>query len=383
MLEFAGRAILLDIEGTTSSVSFVYDVMFPFVRRELEGYLAKAWGDEALINACDTIARDAGHKSFADWSRDIASDSERQQLIVAEVTRLMDGDVKATGLKQIQGLIWKAGFESGEMQAHVYDDVPTAITNWTEAGLDVRIYSSGSIAAQKLFFGHTIVGDLLHFFRGHYDTTTGPKKEQASYEAIASEIGIRPADILFISDIVAELDAASAALSQPCSSVDDINRIWNGLPKSVREAAQPIALYAHQLTMLGFNEEAEKLLRKNLMRHWDDRLVRHYGEVRINNADLQLERAEGWLATREDDPELLMCLAKLAVSADDWDKARGYLLRLLDVAPSPLAYQKLAEVYEQAGDDEAAQRCHREGLRLATNAVGGLPAVVAPVPLSI
>ncbi len=179
-----------------------------------------------------------------------------------------------------------------------------------------------------------------------------------------------------------ELEAAAAALSQPCSSVDDINRIWNGLPKNVREASRPIALYAHQLTVLGFHEEAEKLLRKSLMRHWDDGLVRHYGEVRINNADLQLERAEGWLATREDDPELLMCLAKLAISADDWDKARGYLLRVLDVAPSPLAYQKLAEVHEHADDHEAAGRCHREGLRLATNSVGGLPAVVALAPTS-
>jgi HemY protein len=179
-----------------------------------------------------------------------------------------------------------------------------------------------------------------------------------------------------------ELDAATAALSQPCSSVDDVNRIWNGLPKGVREAAQPIALYAHQLTALGFHEEAEKLLRKSLVRHWDDRLVRHYGEVRINNADLQLERAEGWLATREDDPELLMCLAKLAITADEWDKARSYLLRVLNLAPSPLAYQKLADVHEHADDHEAARRCHREGLRLATNSVGGLPAVVS-VPLSI
>lgn len=179
-----------------------------------------------------------------------------------------------------------------------------------------------------------------------------------------------------------ELEAAAAALSRPSSSVEEINRIWNGLPKSVREAPRPIALYAQQLTVLGFHEEAEKLLRKSLMRHWDDRLVRCYGEVRINNADLQLERAEGWLATRENEPELLMCLAKLAVNADDWDKARAYLVRLLDVAPSPLAYQKLAEVHEHADDHEAAGRCHREGLRLATNSVTGLPAVIA-APLTI
>ncbi|MEO8498114.1 MAG: acireductone synthase, partial [Planctomycetota bacterium] len=174
MFDFQGRGILLDIEGTTSSVSFVYDVMFPFVRRELRAYLSNSWGSDSLNAACELVARDAGHESFAAWSAHAASVEERQQLIADEITRLMDGDIKATGLKQLQGLIWKAGFESGELQAHVYDDVPAALTAWNAAGSDVRIYSSGSIAAQELFFGHTIVGDLLHCFRGHYDTTTGP-----------------------------------------------------------------------------------------------------------------------------------------------------------------------------------------------------------------
>jgi len=211
MLEFGGRGILLDIEGTTSSVSFVYDVMFPFVRRELKAYLSSNWGSESLNAACTLIANDAGHESFAAWSAQAASDEERQQLVADEITRLMDGDIKATGLKQLQGLIWQAGFESGELRAHVYDDVPNALTAWSEADIDVRIYSSGSIAAQKLFFGHTIAGDLLHRFRGHYDTTIGPKKEAASYEQIAAAFGFPPAEILFLSDVVAELGAARAA----------------------------------------------------------------------------------------------------------------------------------------------------------------------------
>ncbi|MDA1054232.1 MAG: acireductone synthase [Planctomycetota bacterium] len=198
MFEFAGRGILLDIEGTTSSASFVYDVMFPFVRRELKAYLSSNWGSESLNAACELVARDAGHASFAAWSSRAASDAERQQLVGDEIARLMDGDIKATGLKQLQGLIWKAGFESGELQAHVYEDVPAALTAWNEAGIDVRIDSSGSVAAQKLFFGHTIVGDLLRCFRGNYDTTTGPKKEAASYEQIASAFGLCAADILFI-----------------------------------------------------------------------------------------------------------------------------------------------------------------------------------------
>src|SRR5262249_52930599 len=132
-------------------------------------------------------------------------------VVCKEVTRLMDADAKATGLKQLQGLIWQRGFESGELKAHVFDDVPPALTAWNAAGKDVRIYSSGSVQAQKLFFGHTIAGNLLPQFRGHYDTTTGPKKEADSYRRIAADFKLPPSDILFLSDIVAELDAARAA----------------------------------------------------------------------------------------------------------------------------------------------------------------------------
>jgi len=209
MLTFSGRGILLDIEGTTSSVSFVYDVMFPFARRELAAYLQTNWDSPELREACERISRDAGHDSFSAWVGGEPNAAARR-LVEGEVTRLMDGDVKATGLKQLQGLIWRAGFESGEMQAHVYEDVPPALQAWNAAGIAVQIYSSGSIAAQKLFFAHTIAGDLLHHFCGHYDTTTGPKKEAASYRKIAEFAGTPPAELLFISDVLAELDAASA-----------------------------------------------------------------------------------------------------------------------------------------------------------------------------
>lgn len=201
MLTFSGRGILLDIEGTTSSISFVYDVMFPFVRRELDPYFRSHWGELELAAACEAIAGDAGNPSLA------ASPEQ----VKAEVVRLMDGDVKATGLKQLQGLIWDAGFKSGEMQAHVYDDVPPAIAAWNQAGIDVRIYSSGSVQAQKLFFGHTIAGNLLPQFRGHYDTTTGPKREATSYASIAATFALPPREVLFLSDVPAELDAAKQA----------------------------------------------------------------------------------------------------------------------------------------------------------------------------
>jgi enolase-phosphatase E1 len=201
VLAFLPRGILLDIEGTTSSISFVYDVMFPFVRRELDAYLRSHWGEPALAAACEAIGRDAGNPSIA----------ASQEQVKAEVVRLMNGDVKATSLKQLQGLIWDAGFKSGEMKAHVYGDVPPALAAWNQAGLDIRIYSSGSVQAQKLFFGHTIACNLLPLFRGHYDTTTGPKKEAASYAHIAAAFALPPREILFLSDVPAELDAARQA----------------------------------------------------------------------------------------------------------------------------------------------------------------------------
>ena len=216
MTQFAVRGILLDIEGTTSSISFVYDVMFPYVRRELDAYLQDNWQNDDCREACEQIARDTGAKSLDAFAGEDAIGAETSFAIRNEVIRLMDDDVKATGLKQLQGLIWDKGFTSGEMLAHVYEDVPGAILNWNANGLDVRIYSSGSIAAQKLFFGHTEFGDLLPQFRGHYDTMTGSKKEQASYTAIAGEFDLPPSEILFLSDVTAELDAARAAGMQTC-----------------------------------------------------------------------------------------------------------------------------------------------------------------------
>ncbi len=215
-MKFSGHGILLDIEGTTSSVSFVYDRMFPFVRRELDKYLCANWNSAALNEVCDLIAKDAGYESFVAWCGNEIEVSKPRQLLRKEVLRLMDGDVKATGLKALQGLIWRSGFESGEMRAHVYDDVLPAIQAWDDTGCDVRIFSSGSIAAQKLFFGHTVVGNMLHLFRGHYDTTIGPKKEAASYGAITKDFGLPPSQILFLSDVPIELEAARAAGMQTC-----------------------------------------------------------------------------------------------------------------------------------------------------------------------
>ncbi|MFN0136739.1 MAG: acireductone synthase [Phycisphaerae bacterium] len=195
----APRAILLDIEGTTSSISFVFDVLFPFARRELARFLEQHWHRDDVLAAREQIARDA------------AGDMHDHAALEAHLTDLMNRDVKATGLKQLQGLIWQEGYASGELRSHVYADVAPALRRWSARGCDVRIYSSGSVAAQKLFFAHTEFGDLTAALRGHYDTTTGPKSAPASYEIIARAFEMPPNEILFLSDAPVELDAAREA----------------------------------------------------------------------------------------------------------------------------------------------------------------------------
>lgn len=206
MIPFAGRGILLDVEGTTSSVRYVYDVLFPFAADRVSSYLAEHWGEPDLEAACEQIARDAGAASLRAWSG--GEREAAQRAVLAEVRRLIKSDSKATGLKALQGILWKEGFESGALRAHVYPDVPPALEQWRRRGLDVRIFSSGSVQAQKLFFRHTQAGDLLGLLRGHYDTSTGPKRDPDSYRAIAADMNLEADEILFASDVAEELDAA-------------------------------------------------------------------------------------------------------------------------------------------------------------------------------
>lgn len=215
-MNFDCDCILLDIEGTTSSISFVHDEMFPYVRNHLDRFLADHWGTEPLNESLKLIAEDINAENWPDATLDPVA--QRQQ-VMDEVHRQMDQDLKATGLKNLQGKIWKSGFESGALQAHLYEDTLPAIQGWKEHGKDIRVYSSGSVAAQLLFFGHTVAGNLLPYFSAHYDTQVGGKKEPASYETIARDIGIAPERILFVSDVVAELDAARAAGLQTALSV--------------------------------------------------------------------------------------------------------------------------------------------------------------------
>ena len=205
VIVFDGRGILLDVEGTTSSISFVYDVLFVHARQHVADFLA------AHAAAADVRAAAAGLAATAGLPEpDLTRPDDVTRVALAAID-LMNRDVKDTALKALQGMIWRRGFESGELVAHVFDDVPPALVAWADGGIDVRIYSSGSIEAQRLFFGHTAAGDLTPHLRGHYDTTTGPKREAASYTAIASDMRLEPRQILFLSDVGAELDAARQA----------------------------------------------------------------------------------------------------------------------------------------------------------------------------
>ncbi len=195
------RGILLDIEGTTTPIAFVYDVLFPFARRHVSEYLKQADLTD-LRREYDAEIRQGGHPP--PWSAEPAE----------YIHWLMDQDRKSTALKSIQGEIWLRGYESGELHGEVFPDVPPALEHWDRLKIDVRIFSSGSILAQRLLFSTTTAGNLTRFIRGYFDTTTGPKNEPASYGRIADSFGIPPGSILFISDITRELDAAGQARMQ-------------------------------------------------------------------------------------------------------------------------------------------------------------------------
>jgi enolase-phosphatase E1 len=223
VIVFDGRGILLDVEGTTSSISFVHEVLFSHARSRVGDFLAARRHDAAVREAAAGVAAAAGLPSA-----DLDDAADRGRVAMAAID-LMNRDVKSTPLKALQGMIWRGGYESGELVAHVFDDVPPALAQWADSGLDVRIYSSGSVEAQRLFFGHTAHGSLLPHLRGHYDTTTGPKRETASYAAIAADMGLEPRRILFVSDVGEELDAARRAGMATALAIRPGNRDPGGL----------------------------------------------------------------------------------------------------------------------------------------------------------
>jgi enolase-phosphatase E1 len=193
------RAIVTDIEGTTSSISFVKDVLFPYARERLPAFVVTHSDKPEVQHWLHEAAREAGLVS--------ASEQEVIDLLI----RWIDEDRKSTALKALQGMIWEDGYRDSDFRAHVYADAARCLKTWAAQGLSLYVYSSGSVAAQKLLFAHTAEGDLSPLFSGYFDTGTGPKRVSDSYVRIAQAVGVAAANILFLSDIVEELDAARAA----------------------------------------------------------------------------------------------------------------------------------------------------------------------------
>ena len=196
---FRVSAIVTDIEGTTSSIHFVPPLLFPFARAALPDFV-RGHADQAQVRPwLDQVAAETG----------IAPDD--LDGLIAVLRSWMDEDRKHTALKAVQGLIWAEGYAGGAFAAHLYPEVAAALRRWHAAGIALYVYSSGSIAAQQLFFGHSTAGDLRPLFSGYFDTTSGGKRETPSYHRIATAIGLAPEQLLFLSDIREELDAAATA----------------------------------------------------------------------------------------------------------------------------------------------------------------------------
>jgi len=196
------KAIVTDIEGTTTSIAFVHDVLFPYAKKHLADYVAKhyhnhvdLWQDIATITQQDNLS---------------------QQQVIDILLEWIHQDKKITPLKTLQGFIWQAGYQQGDLKGHIYLDAMQQLQKWHDAGIKLYIYSSGAVQAQKLLFGHTDYGDLTPWFSGYFDTHIGGKKETSSYQKIAHQIGQKAHHILFLSDMVDEITAALQADYHVC-----------------------------------------------------------------------------------------------------------------------------------------------------------------------
>ncbi|ATO34384.1 Enolase-phosphatase E1 [Dickeya dianthicola] len=203
------HAIVTDIEGTTSDIRFVHNVLFPYARARLADAVAQAERDPEIAAALVTLRQELGQP-----------DATTAQLLAA-LNQFMDEDRKSPALKRLQGIIWRGGYRHGDFRGHVYDDVAPQLRAWREQDIALCVYSSGSVEAQHLLFGHSDAGDLRPLFSDYFDTRVGAKRETASYHNIARIIGLPASELLFLSDIRQELDAAEQAGWHTCQLIRD------------------------------------------------------------------------------------------------------------------------------------------------------------------
>lgn len=202
------KAIVTDIEGTTSSIDFVHQSLFPYAKAHLRAFLRAHASEPTVAGQIRETGRIEGRELDVEQAATV-------------LERWIDEDRKLTPLKALQGMIWAQGYAAGELKGHVYPDTPVYLRRWHQQGKRLYVYSSGSVEAQKLIFGHSDAGDLTPLFSGYFDTRIGGKREADSYRAILKELALPGGDVLFLSDVGEELDAARSAGLYTCQLLRD------------------------------------------------------------------------------------------------------------------------------------------------------------------
>ena len=205
------RNILLDVEGTTTPLDFVYEVLFPYARSNAQGFLERHGASPDVRRDLDALRQENLDDTRRGLDPPALANDTTTESVVAYVEWLIQRDCKSTPLKSLQGRIWEEGYRSGELRSRVFEDVPPALERWHEQKRRVSVFSSGSVLAQKLLFGHTTAGNLTRYFSSYFDTTMGSKTDPASYQKIAGVLEGSTLDMVFVSDVTTELDAAKAA----------------------------------------------------------------------------------------------------------------------------------------------------------------------------
>ncbi len=205
------RAILLDIEGTTTPIDFVFNVLFPYARAHAAEFLQRHGSSPDVHADLDGLRREHLEDTRQGSNPPALRNPQDPGSFVPYIDWLIESDRKSTPLKSLQGKVWAEGYASGELRSQVFDDVPPALNRWDAQKRAIAIFSSGSALAQRLLFAHTAAGDLTRFLSAYFDTKIGTRTDSASYEKIARMLECSPADIIFISDVVRELDAADRA----------------------------------------------------------------------------------------------------------------------------------------------------------------------------
>jgi len=202
------KAIVTDIEGTTSSLSFVKDVLFPYARAHMRTFIQQHAEEPKVAALIEDVRQETGEALSLEG-------------VIGTLEQWIDTDKKITPLKALQGMLWETGYQQGDFKGHIYPDAKQQLEQWHQHGIKLFVYSSGSVHAQKLLFGYTEYGDLNYLFSGYFDTRIGAKVERDSYQHITEAITIPANEILFLSDVQVELDAAKAAGMQTTWLVRD------------------------------------------------------------------------------------------------------------------------------------------------------------------